>query len=240
MGDSRRAATQWTAVTWRAAVEELFPRFRSLTNDVPVLAAEIRVFLDASRVHDAGLTVLDFGGGSGELVATASRAQDQVVILDPVRDPSSTITSQRNAFDALIFSHVLPFVADPIALFAELSAYSKPAAASLAIVLDDTGTQADICRAAARTDARFLDYFGHAQRLEALLAAAEIPASSHTTVTRAIAKSHHDLLTLTVVAFYLNGVIDELVERLASTIAPDPNGDHVLTTHHRVFTWPSR
>lgn len=140
-------------------------------------------------------------------------------------------------FDALIFSHVLAYIADPIALFAEFAAYSQPRAGWLAIVLDDTGTQADVCREAAKTDGRFLNHFGQAQQLSPLLDAAGIRFSSHKVVTRAVVRSQDDLLA--VVAFYLDGVVDELAERLASTIAPEPNGDYVLTTHHRVFTWPS-
>ena len=101
--------------------------------------------------------------------------------------------------------------------------------------LDDTGTQAEICRDAANSDPHFLHYFGHAHRLESLLDSAGIPFSSHTVVTRAVARSHDDLLM--VIAFYLDGVIDELLEQLASTIAPESTGDYVLTTHHHVFTW---
>ena len=56
-------------------------------------------------------------------------------------------------------------------------------------------------------------------------------------MTRAVAHSQDDLLA--VVAFYLYGVVDELTERLASTIAAEPSGDYVLTMHHRVFTWPT-
>lgn len=225
----------WSAVTWRAA--ELFPRFRSLTDDVPVLSAEIRSFLDARRGDDAALNVLDFGGGSGELVGAAITPQDRHVIIEAGEDRSAALAGQREPFDVLIFSHVLPFIADPIALFTELAAYSRPRAGWLAIVLDDSGTQADICREAAKHDARFLDNFGHAQRLAPLLETAGIAFSSHTIVTRAIARSQDDLLA--VVGFYLDGVVDELAERLATTIAPEPNGDYVLTTHHRVFNWRS-
>lgn len=225
----------WSAVTWRAG--DLFPRFRSLSNDVEVESAEIRAFLDARRRDDGGLSVLDFGGGSGELVGAAVRPQDQHVIIESGDDHSTALASQSKPFDALIFSHVLPFIADPIALFRELSPYSHPRAGWLAIVLDDTGTQADICRQAAKTDARFLNYFGHAQRLSPLLDAAGIAFSSHRIVTRAVARSQDDLLAL--VGFYLDGVVDELTQRLASTLAPEPNGDYVLTTGHRVFTWPA-
>jgi hypothetical protein len=208
-----------------------------LSDDVPVLSAEIRAFLDARRGDEAGLSILDFGGGSGELVGAAARPQDEHVIIEAGQDRSTVLANRSKPFDALIFSHVLPFIADPIALFAELAAYSQPGAGWLAIVLDDTGTQADICREAAKTDERFLNNFGHAQRLAPMLDAAGIAFSSHTVVTRAVARSHDDLLA--VVGFYLDGVIDDLAERLASTIAPEPDGDYVLTTHQRVFTWPS-
>ena len=228
---------EWFAVTWSADVAALFPRFRSLTNDMTVLPAEIRSFLDATRDQGSGLTILDFGGGSGELVGAACRAEDRHVILDPVRDPSTAESLHGRAFDALIFSHVLPFIADPLALFADLAAYSHPDTRSLAIVLDDTGTQAEICREAANSDPHFLHHFGHAQRLESLLDSAGIHFSSHTVETRTVARSRDDLLM--VVAFYLDGVIDELVDRLASTIPPESTGDYVLTTHHRVFTWRS-
>jgi hypothetical protein len=53
--------------------------------------------------------------------------------------------------------------------------------------------------------------------------------------TRAVARSQDDLLA--VAGFYLDGVVDELAERLAFTIAPEPNDEYVLTTDHRVFTW---
>jgi hypothetical protein len=42
-----------------------------------------------------------------------------------------------------------------------------------------------------------------------------------------------------VVAFYLDGVIDDLAKRLASTIGPESTGDYVVTTHHGVSTWRS-
>ena len=226
----------WSVFTWRPAKAELFPRFRSLTNDIPVISAEIRAFLDARRGDDAGLSVLDFGGGSGELVGAAVRPQDHVVIIEAGDDRSAVLAGE-SAFDALVFSHVLVYIADPIALFAELAAYSQPRAGWLAIVLDDSGTQADICREAAKTDARFLNNFGQAQQLAPLLDAAGIGFSSHTIETRAVARSRDDLLS--VVAFYLDGVIDDLVERVAATVAAEPNGDYVLTMHHRVFTWPS-
>lgn len=227
----------WPVFTWRPAKAELFPRFRSLTNDIPVLSAEIRAFLDARRRDDAGLSVLDFGGGSGELVGAAARPQDRVVIIEAGDDRSAVLAGESDPFDALVFSHVLVYIADPIALFAELAAYSHPRAGWLAIVLDDSGMQADICREAAKTDARFLNNFGQAQRLTPLLDAAGIGFSSHTVETRAVARSRDDLLS--VVAFYLDGVIDDLAERMAATVAAERNGDYVLTMHHRVFTWPS-
>jgi len=227
----------WTVFDWRAAKAELFPRFQSLTDDVPIMSAEIRAFLDARRRGDAGLNILDFGGGSGELVGAAIGPRDHHVIIESGDDRPAVLAGEREPFDALIFSHVLAYVSDPIGLFAELAAYSQPRAGWLAIVLDDTGTQADICREAAKTDARFLNNFGQAQTLAPLLDAAGIRFSSHTIVTRAVARSQDDLLA--VVAFYLDGVVDELTERLASTIAPEPNGDYVLTMDHRVFTWSS-
>ena len=201
------------------------------------MSAEIRKFLDARRKADAGLSVLDFGGGSGELVGAAVRPQDHHVIIESGDDRSTALASGRDLFDALIFSHVLAFIADPIALFAELAAYSQPRAGWLVIVLDNTGTQADICREAAKTDPRFLNHFGQAQTLAPLLDAAGIRFSSHTIVTRAVARSRDDLLA--VVSFYLDGVVDGRTERLASTITPEPNGEYILTMDHRVFTWPS-
>jgi len=159
------------------------------------------------------------------------------VIIESGDDRSTALASGRDLFDALIFSHVLAFIADPLGLFAELAAYTQPRAGWLAIVLDDTGTQADICREAAKTDARFLNHFGQAQTLAPLLDAAGIRFSSHTIVTRAVARSEDDLRA--VVSFYLDGVVDELTERLASTITPEPNGEYTLTMDHRVFTWPA-
>ena len=201
------------------------------------MSAEIRKFLDARRKADAGLSVLDFGGGSGELVGAAVGPQDHHVIIESGDDRPTVLASGREPFDALIFSHVLAFIADPLGLFAELAAYTQPRAGWLAIVLDDTGTQADICREAAKTDARFLNHFGQAQTLAPLLDAAGIRFSSHTIVTRAVARSEDDLRA--VVSFYLDGVVDELTERLASTITPEPNGEYTLTMDHRVFTWPA-
>src|SRR3954469_25328376 len=84
---------------------------------------------------------------------------------------------------------------------------SRGGGGALAIVLDDTGTQADICRAAATTDSHFLDHFRQAQRLERLFAAAGTQFRSHTITSRAIASSYDDLLT--VVAFFLDAAIDE-------------------------------
>jgi hypothetical protein len=128
MPDSQPA---WTVFEWRAAKAELFPRFRSLTDDVPVMSAEIRAFLDARRRGDAGLNVLDFGGGSGELVGAAVGPRDHHVIIESRDDRSTALADQSAPFDALIFSHVLVYIADPIALFAELAAYSQPRAAGL-------------------------------------------------------------------------------------------------------------
>lgn len=68
-----------------------------------------------------------------------------------------------------------------------------------------------------------------------MLDAAGISFSSHTAVTRAVARSQDDLLA--VVAFFLDGIVDELAEQLASTIAPEPSGEYILTMDHRVFTW---
>jgi hypothetical protein len=182
----------WSPAIWTAGHADVFARFRDLSDEVAVLSEEVRAFLDASRVHDASLNILDFGGGTGELVASASQPHDRIEIVDPVRDQSTTLTERRRAFDALIFSHVLALVADPQALFAELATYSQPRAASLAIVLDDTGTQADICRQAATTDRHFLDHFGHAQRVERLFATAGTPFRSHTIASRATARSYDD------------------------------------------------
>lgn len=226
---------RWSSAIWTASHAELFARFRELSDEAAVLSEEVRAFLDASRVNDAGLNVLDFGGGTGELVARASRTHDRIVIVDPVRDPSTALAEQSPAFDALVFSHVLALVADPQALFVELATYSQPRAGALAVALDDTGTQADICRQAARTDSHFLDHFGHAQRLERLFADAGTPFRSHTIASRAIASSYDDLLTI--VAFFLDAAIDELAQRLASAIPREPDGDWILTTHHRVFAW---
>jgi hypothetical protein len=177
---------RWSPAIWTASHAELFARFRELSDEAAVLSERVRAFLDASRVNDAGLNVLDFGGGTGELVARASRTHDRIVIFDPVRDPSTALAEQSPAFDALVFSHVLALVADPQALFVELATYGQPRAGALAVVLDDTGTQADICREAARTDPHFLDHFGHAQRLERLFADAGTPFRSHTIASRAI------------------------------------------------------
>ena len=155
---------EWSHATWTAGHAELFARFRELSDDVAVLSEEIRGFLDASRVQGPDLTILDFGGGTGELVAAAAQPHDRVVIIDQARG-DATLSEQHGPFDVAIFSHVLALLADPQALFAEVATYSRPGAAALAIVLDDTGTQADICREAAKTDAHFLDHFGQAQRL---------------------------------------------------------------------------
>ena len=130
---------------------------------------------------------------------------------------------------------MLALLADPQALFAQMATYSRPRAAALAIVLNDTGTQADICREAAETDVHFLDHFGHAQRLERLLATAGTPFRSHKVESRAVCSSYDDVLA--VVAFFLDAVIDKLVGRLASAIPREPNGDWVLTTDQRVITW---
>jgi len=92
------------------------------------MSAEIRKFLDARRKADAGLSVLDFGGGSGELVGAAVRPQDHHVIIESGDDRSTALASGRDLFDALIFSHVLAFIADPLGLFAELAAYTQPRA----------------------------------------------------------------------------------------------------------------
>ena len=226
---------RWSPAIWTASHAELFARFRELSDEAAVLSEEVRAFLDASRVNDASLNILDFGGGTGELVAKASRTSDRVLIVDPVRGPSSTLADESPTFDALVFSHVLALVADPQALFVELATYSQPRAGALAVVLDDTGTQADICRGAAGTDSHFLDHFGHAQRIERLFAVAGTAFRSHTIASRAIASSYDDLLT--VVAFFLDAAIDELVLRLASAIPREPDGDWILTTHHRVFAW---
>jgi hypothetical protein len=205
-----------------------------LSDDVAVLSEEIRGFLDASRVQGADLTILDFGGGTGELVAAAAQPHDRIVIIDQTHG-DATLSQQHGPFDVAIFSHVLALLADPQALFAEVATYTRPRAAALAVVLDDTGTQADICREAAKTDAHFLDHVGHAQRLERLLAGAGTPFRSHKVESRAVCSSYDDVLA--VVAFFLDAVIDELVERLASAIPREPNGDWVLTTDQRVFTW---
>lgn len=225
----------WSPATWTAGHAEIFGRFRELSDEVAVLSEEIRAFLDASRVHGAGLNIVDFGGGKGEVVSAASRPYDRIVIVDPVEDPSTASTDHGRPYDALIFSHVLALVANPEAVFAELAAYSRPRAAALAIVLDDAGTQAGVCREAARTDPHFVDHFGHAERLERLFDATETQYRSHTVVSRAIARSYDDLVTI--VAFFLDAVVDALVDRVASAIPPEPNGDWILTTHHRVFTW---
>jgi Methyltransferase domain len=234
MDSVSRGEAQWSPAIWTAGHAELFMRFRELSDDVGVLSEEIRGFLDACRVQAAELTILDFGGGTGELVAAAAQPHDRVVIIDQARG-HTTLSEQHGPFDAAVFSHVLALLADPQALFAQVATYSRPRAAALAIVLDDTGTQADICREAAKTDAHFLDHFGHAQRLERLLATAGTPFCSHKVESRAACSSYEDVLA--VLAFFLDAVIDELVERLASAIPREPNGDWVLTTDQRVFTW---
>jgi len=234
----QREAEEWSPAIWTAGHAKLFVRFRELSDDVAVLSEEIRGFLDACRVHGAELMILDFGGGTGELVAAAARPHDRVVIIDQARG-DAILSEQHGPFDVAIFSHVLALLADPQALFAEVATYSRPRAAVLAIVLDDTGTQADICREAAKADAH---HFGHAQRLERLLASAGTPFRSHTVESRAVCSSYDAVCSsyddvLAVVAFFLDAVIDELVERLASAIPREPNGDWVLTTDQRVFTW---
>jgi hypothetical protein len=168
-------------------------------------------------------------------VGKASRTSDRILIVDPVRGPSTAFAEESLAFDPLVSSHLLALVADPQALFIELATYSQPRAGALAVVLDDTGMQADICREAAGTDPHFLDHFGHAHRIERLFAVAGTPFRSPTIASRAIASSYDDLLT--VVAFFLDAAIDEMVKRLASAIPREPNGDWILTTHHRVFAW---
>jgi hypothetical protein len=234
MDSVSKGEAEWSPAIWTAGHAELFVRFRELSDDVAVLSEEIRGFLDACRVQGADLTILDFGGGTGELVAAAARPHDRVVIIDQARG-HTTLSQQHGPFDAAIFSHVLALLADPQALFAQVATYSRPRAAALAIVLDDTGTQADICREAAKTDGQFLDHFGHAQRLERLLATAGTPFRSHKVESRAVCSSYDDVLA--VVAFFLDAVVDELVERMASAIRREPNGDWVLTTDQRVFTW---
>ena len=234
MDPGSQGEAEWSPAIWTGRHAELFARFRELSDDVAVLSKEIRGFLDASRAQGANLTILDFGGGTGELVAAAAQPRDRVVIIDQARG-DATLSQQHAPFDVAIFSHVLALLADPQALFAEVATYSRPRAAALAIVLDDTGTQADICREAAKTDAHFLDHFGHAQRLERLLATTGTPFRSHKVESRAVCSSYDDVLA--VVAFFLDAVIDELVERLASAIRREPNGDWILTTDQRVFTW---
>lgn len=57
---------RWSAAIWAASHAELFVRFRELSDEAAVLSQEVRAFLDASRVNDASLNILDFGGGTGE------------------------------------------------------------------------------------------------------------------------------------------------------------------------------
>ena len=58
----------WSPTVWTAGHAEVFARFRELSNEAVVLSEEVRAFLDASRVQDAGLNILDFGGGTGDSV----------------------------------------------------------------------------------------------------------------------------------------------------------------------------
>ncbi len=87
----------------------------------------------------------------------------------------------------------------------------------------------------AKTDAHFLDHFGHAQRLESVFAAVGTPFRSHKAESRAVCSSYDDVLA--VVAFFLDAVVDERVERLAAMVPREPNGDWVITTDQRIFIW---
>src|SRR4051794_40349536 len=99
--------SRWSPAIWTASHAELFARFRELSDEAAMLSEEVRTFLEASRVNDAGLNVLDFGGGTGELVARSSRTHDRIVVFDQGRDPSTALAERGPAFDALVFSHVL-------------------------------------------------------------------------------------------------------------------------------------
>jgi hypothetical protein len=81
MDSESEGEAEWSPAIWTAGHAELFVRFRELSDDVAVLSEEIRGFLDACRVQGAGLTILDFGGGTGELVAAAAQPHDRVVII---------------------------------------------------------------------------------------------------------------------------------------------------------------
>jgi hypothetical protein len=65
------------------------------------------------------------------VVGAALKPQDHHVIIESGDDRSTALASQVKPFDALIFSHVLSLVADPIALFGE-PAVQQPCACWMA------------------------------------------------------------------------------------------------------------
>ena len=254
----------WQSVKWTEVERILFKQYRQLTKETPRLSQEVTSIIKKTLTR-TDIRVLDFGSGEGELARAVLTGADAALFgawttLDPSDRPDVFRVSQQlgaaqyaptdirglsemspkpsEAFDVILFSHVLAYIADPIALISELATMSRPGSLRIAILPGKHGIQRDLCAEAGKQGI-ISDpgrQMGTQQRdLKAMLTS---QGAKPTSVSFEVAPRMKLDDVRTVIQFWLGRALDDIPAALKAILpAPDQRGLYTLRIVEELIYW---
>ena len=237
----------WPVLDWVPAEQDNFGLLRDRSDESEILADAICDQL--SRWHPSSLTqlrLLDYGAEPGNRLAALLRARVGSYL--PVRfggdtpaahgRAGSASADERLTVDAVLLSHVLPYIRRPDRVLSALADNAEPDAVVVAVGLAPHGDQHELTVRARQQDAAYPRRYDHAVHLDRWLARAGVPRSTQIAWSQARADDERTLRRL--VAFMLGSTDPGLIDAITATIPHRPGGGTVIRTAHRVLAWPLR
>jgi hypothetical protein len=237
----------WPVLDWVPAEQDNFDLLRDLSDESQILAAA--VCDELSRWHPgplAQLRLLDYGAEPDNRLAALLR--DRVRAYLPVRLGGDTpaaqgpaggaFAGQRLPFDAVLLSHVLPYIRRPDRVLSALAHHAEPDAIVVAVGLAPRGDQHELTLRARQYDAAYPRRHDHTVHLDRWLTRQGVPRSTRITWSQAHAEDEQTLRRL--VEFMLGSADPGLIDPIAATVPRRSGGGAVIRTAHSVLAWPLR
>ena len=237
----------WPVLNWVPAEQDNFGLLRDRSDESEILTDAICDQL--SRCHPRPLLqlrLLDYGAEPGNRLAALLRARVRSYL--PVRlggdtpathgHPGSAFTRERLSFDAVLLSHVLPYIRRPDRMLSALARDAEPDAIVVAVGLAPHGDQHDLTLRARQYDAAYPRRHDHAVHLDRWLARQAVPRSTRITWSQARAEDEQTLRRL--VEFMLGSTDPAMIDTITATIPRKSDAATVIRTAHSVLAWPLR
>lgn len=237
----------WPVLDWVRAEHDNFGLFRDRSDESDLLADAVCDQL--SRWHPgrlARLRLLDYGAAPGSRLAALLRARVGSYTPVPLGGDADAaqylaglaLGGPRPSYDAVLLSHVLPYIRRPDRVLSALARYAEPQAVAIAVGLAPHGDQHDLALHARRYDADYPRRHDHAVHLERWLSGHGVPRTARIVWSQARAEDRQTLRRL--VEFMLGSVDAGLVDRVLATVPVGADGSAVVRTAHTVLAWPLR